>query len=88
VKKQGIFSIEKNYGTFNTSFKKHFTFKKKTLFFSQFSQFFLSLKYKYTIMCNYLNKYTNLNDAHYIRYTFSGIEYNGNRCLDCRARLI
>ena len=20
-------------------------------------------------MCNYLNKYTNLNDAHYIRYT-------------------
>ena len=38
-------------------------------FFSQFSQFFLSLKYKYTIMCNYLNKYTNLNDAHYIRYT-------------------
>ena len=37
--------------------------------FSQFSQFFLSLKYKYTIMCNYLNTYTNLNDAHYIRYT-------------------
>ena len=44
-------------------FKKHFTFKKKN------SQFVLSLKYKYTIMCNYLNKYTNLNDAHYIRYT-------------------
>ena len=30
---------------------------------------FLPLKYKYTIMCNYLNKYTNLNDTHYIRYT-------------------
>jgi hypothetical protein len=69
VKKRGIFSIEKNDGAFNTFFKKHFTFKKKTLIFSQFSQFFSSLKYKYTIMCNYLNKYTNLNDAHYIRYT-------------------
>ena len=42
--------------------------KKKTLFFSVFS-IFLSLKYKYTIMCNYLNKYNNLYDAHYIRYT-------------------
>ena len=43
--------------------------KRKTLIFSQFSQFFLSLKYKYTSICNYLNKYTNLNNAHYIRYT-------------------
>jgi hypothetical protein len=63
VKKRGIFSIERNYGAFNMFFKKHLTFKKKN------SQFFLSLKYKYTIMCNYLNKYTNLNDTHYIRYT-------------------
>jgi hypothetical protein len=74
VKKRGIFSILKNYGAFNRGtlirfFKKQFTFKKKTLIFSQFTQFFLSLKYKYTIMCNYFNKYTNLNDAHYIRYT-------------------
>ena len=65
-KKRGIFSIERIYGAFNRDtlmfFKKHFTFKKKI-------QIFLSLKYKYTIMCNYLNKYTNLNDAHYIRYT-------------------
>ena len=52
----------------HTFFKKHFTFKKKHYFFHNFN-FFLSLKYKYTIMCNYLNKYTNLNDAHYIRYT-------------------
>jgi hypothetical protein len=74
VKKQGIFSIEKNYGAFNRGTLVRFLrnilhLKKKPLFFSQFSQFFLSLKYKYTIMCNYLNKYTNLNDAHYIRYT-------------------
>ena len=74
VKKRGIFSIEKNYGAFNRGTLIRFLrnilhLKKKTLIFSQFSQFLLSLKYKYTIMCNYLNKYTNLNDAHYIRYT-------------------
>ena len=69
-KKRGIFSIEKNYGAFNRGTLIRFTFKKKkTLIFSQFSQFVLSLKYKYTIMCNYLNKYTNLHDTHYIRYT-------------------
>jgi hypothetical protein len=74
VKKRGIFSIEKNYGAFNRGTLIRFLrnilhLKKKHYFFSQFSQFFLSLKYKYTIMCNYLNKYTNINDADYIRYT-------------------
>ena len=51
------------------SFRFRFAFYRYPIFCSQFSQFFLSLKYKYTIMCNYLNKYTNLNDAYYIRYT-------------------
>ena len=73
-KKRGIFSIEKIYGTFNRGTLIRFLrnilhLKKKTLIFSQFSQFYLSLKYKYTIMCNYVNKNTNLNDAHYIRHT-------------------
>jgi hypothetical protein len=32
--------------------------------------FYFSMEaYKYTIMCNYLNKYINLNDARYIQYT-------------------
>ena len=75
VKKRGIFSIEKidgaiNRGTLILFLRNSLHLKKKRiLIFSQFSQFFLSLKYKYTIMCNYLNKYTNLNHAHYIRYT-------------------
>ena len=43
--------------------------KKNIICFQNFHNFFLSLKYKYTIRCNYLNKYTNLSDAHYIRYT-------------------
>ena len=68
VKKLGIFSIEKNYGPFNRGTLIRFL-RNILHFFSQFSQFFLSLKYKCTIMCNYLNKYTNLNDANYIRYT-------------------
>ena len=76
VKKQGIFSIEKKYGAFNRGtlnglirfLRNILHLKKKHYFFHNF-QFFLSLKYKYTIICNYLNIYTNLNDAHYIRYT-------------------
>jgi hypothetical protein len=43
-------------------------FLRNILHLKKNSQFFLSLKYKYIIMCNYLNKYTNSNDAHYIRY--------------------
>ena len=78
MKKRGIFSIEKKYGAFNRGtplcfFKKHFTFniykKKKDYFFFTIFNTFVFLKYKYAIMCNYLNKYTNSNDAHYIRYT-------------------
>jgi hypothetical protein len=76
VKKRGIFSIEKKYGAFSRGtlirFLRNILYsisKKKHYFFHNFHNFFLSLKYKYTIMCNYLNKYTNLNDAHYIRYT-------------------
>ena len=71
VKKRGIYSIEKKYGAFKWGTLIRFLrnilhLKKRTLIFSQF---FLSLKYKYTIMCNYLNTYTNLNDTHYIRNT-------------------
>ena len=68
-----IFPIETYYGAFNTVFfyenyTKMLHLKKNINFFHNF-QYFLSLKYKYTIMCNNLNKYNNLNDAHYIRYT-------------------
>jgi hypothetical protein len=69
VKKRGIFY----YGAFNRGtlirFLRNILHLKNINFFTIFTIFFLSLKYKYTIMCNYLNKYTNLNDTHYIRYT-------------------
>jgi hypothetical protein len=73
-KKRGIFSIEKNYGAFNSFLRNilHLTFKKKrTLHFSQFSIFFYlwnintqSCVITYTIMCNYLNKYTKWCSLH------------------------
>ena len=67
-KKRGIFSLERNYEAFNRD--SLIWFLRNILHLSKkIHNFFLSLKYKYTIMCNYLNKYTNLNDAHYIRYT-------------------
>ena len=74
VKKRGIYSIENNYGAFNKGtlirFLRNILHLKENInFFHNFHNFFLSLKYNYTIMCNYLNTYINLNDAHYIRYT-------------------
>ena len=73
VKKRAIFSIEKKYGAFNRGilirFYRNILHLKKNIIFFTIFNFFFSLKYKYTIMCNYLNKYTNLNDSHYIRYT-------------------
>ena len=69
--KTGHIFNRKKYGAFNRGTPIRFLrnilhFLKKNI--NLFTMFFI-LKYKYTIMCNYLNKYTNLNDAHYIRYT-------------------
>jgi hypothetical protein len=68
VKKRGIFSIEKKYGAFNRGilirFLRNILHLKKNIIFFTIFNFFLSLKYKYTIMCNYLNKYTKWCSLH------------------------
>ena len=68
VKKRSIFSIEKNYGAFNRGtlirFLRNFLHLKKNIIVFTIFNFFLSLKYKYTIMCNYLNKNTKWCSLH------------------------
>jgi hypothetical protein len=72
MKKWGIFLIEKKLlGILLCFFFIKNTLKccnNNTFIFTVFNIFFLSLKYKYTIMCNYFNNYDNLNGCMLITF--------------------